>query len=258
MPPPRIVVDGVEKWGKTTMGAFSPNPLILMARGESGYLTLLGSGLVPDVDRVSIETWPALLALLDKLCAGENGHETIVLDAMGGFERLCHEYVCATQFKNDWGEHGFASYQRGYDLAVTDWLTLLARLDRLRELRGATILFLSHCKVKTFKNPLGPDYDRWVSDCHEKTWGVTHKWADAVLFATYYSVVETKTSNTPDSLRRGKGIGAAERVIYTQRRDAFDAGNRYGMAETIDIPADPAQSWATLWAAIEGNKENPR
>jgi len=250
--PPRIVLNAVEGWGKTSLGAFAPNPAILMAAGETGYETLLGAGLVPNVPRAKLETWPDTLALLDDLIQDDTGTETVVLDAVGGFERMCHEYVCNRDFNGDWGERGFTSYQKGYEVAVADWLQLLQKLERLQEFRGATVVILSHCRVKTFKNPMGADYDRWVSDCHDKTWSITHKWADAVLFGNFFTVVEGgKTGEKP---KKGKGIGGTQRVIYTERRDAFDAKNRYGMSEVLDIPNDASRSWPTVWSAIR--KEN--
>lgn len=247
--PPRIIVNAVEGWGKTTLAAHTPNPLIVMAAGETGYETLLGSGLVPSVDAAKVATWSETLALVDELIENASGHKTLVFDAMGGFERQCHEHVCLRDFDGDWGERGFSSFQKGYDLAVADWLHLLSRLDRLRDTHGVMVLMLAHSKVKSFKNPMGADFDRYISDVHEKTWAVTAKWADAVFFGNFYTIVEG--GKTGDRPKKGKGIGGVDRVLYTERRDAFDAKNRYGMPEVVDIPNDPTQSWSTLWAAIK-------
>ncbi|HUW30150.1 MAG TPA: AAA family ATPase [Planctomycetota bacterium] len=170
-------------------------------------------------------------------------HQVLAFDALGGIERLCHERVCERDFNGDWGEKGFTSYQKGYDVAVTDWLQLLQRLDRIRS-QGITILMLGHVQVRPFRNPLGEDYDRYVSDVHHKTWGVTHKWADAVLFGTFRTIVVAKKGE------RAKGIGGADRVLYCERRDAYDAKNRYGMPAELDIPGDPSQTWPTIWSAI--------
>ncbi len=244
--PPRIVVNGVEGWGKTTLAAFAPDPAILMARGETGYLTLLGANTVPNVPSTLIDTWPGLLALLDELSGqDELPYKTLALDALGGFERLCHEYVCTRDFDGKWGEKGFASYQKGYDVSITDWLSLLQRLDKINQ-RGVMILILAHCQVRPFKNPLGEDYDRYIANVHHKTWGVTHKWADAVFFANFVAVIEEKKKNRP------KGIGGNDRIIFTQHHDAYDAKNRYAMQPEIDIPPEPGQMWPTLWAAIKG------
>lgn len=255
MQPPRIVVNAVEGWGKTTIQAFAPKPAILMADGETGYLTLLAAGLVPVVDRVMLSSWPDVLAVVDRFIAEDTGHKTLCFDALGGFERLCHAHVCARDFGGDWGERGFNSYQKGYDVSVNDWLQLLQRLDRIRNERGITIVMSSHCKVKTFKNPMGADYDRWVSDVHDKTWSVTSKWADAVFFGNFFTVVEGGKLATGDKAgRKGKATAGTQRVVYAQRRDTYDAKNRYGIAESFDMPDDPSQGWNTIWAQITNGK----
>jgi len=249
--PPRIVLNAVEGWGKTSCAAFAPNPAILMAKGETGYETLLGSGLAPQVDAGRVETWESLLAFLEAAAGAQNPqHKVLALDALGGFERLCHERVCNRDFDGEWGEKGFLSYQKGYERAVTDWIGLLALLDRVREC-GVTILMLGHVQVRPFKNPLGDDYDRYVSNVHHKTWGITHKWADAVLFGQFVTVI-AKDKVTD---KKGKGIGGTDRVLYCERRDAYDAKNRYGMPAELDIPGDPARIWPTIWAAITKGKE---
>jgi hypothetical protein len=157
---------------------------------------------------------------------------------------MCHEIVCRRDFGGEWGEKGFAAYHKGYDLAVGEWLKLLARLERLNEQHGVTIVLLGHAKVQAFRNPLGPDYDRYVSDVHAKTWGPSARWADAVLFGNFYTVVDREKQG------KGKGVGGTDRVIYTERRDAWDAKNRYGMPEEIWLDKDRTRSWAQVWETI--------
>ena len=241
----RLIVNAVEGWGKTTLGCHAPGAAVLMARGETGYLTLLAKKLVPQLPHAELNTWQETLDQVRYLIADDSGNiKTLVFDALGGFERLCHEHVCQTRFGGEWGEAGFSAFQRGYDVSIAEWLILLQELDRLRTKRNMQIVLLSHSKVKPFKNPLGEDFDRYIADCHEKTWQATAKWADAVFFGTFRTVVEKKKGG------RGKGIGGDERVIYTTRRDAYDAKNRYGMEPEIEMPNDHRQMWPTLAAAI--------
>ena len=108
---PRIIVHAVEGFGKTTLGAHTRDPCILMARGETGYDTLLSAGRVPAVVADEVLTWRDLVAWLERLINDHRGINTLVLDGLGGFERLCHEHVCARDFNGDWSERGFASYQ---------------------------------------------------------------------------------------------------------------------------------------------------
>jgi hypothetical protein len=247
----RFLVNAVEGWGKTSTVAFAPKPGIIEIGTETGYETLRNARLAPDVQAANVTAWADLLAIVDEIAG--SGIETLAIDALGGAERLCHEAVCARDFAGQWGDKGFNSYQKGYDIAVTDWLDLLARLDRARE-SGVNIVVLSHAKVTTFKNPAGPDYDKYVADCHAKTWAVTHRWADAVLFGKFFTVVEGGTmasGNRPG--KKGKGIGGTERILYAEQRDAWDAKNRFGMPAEISIPDDPAQTWATIIGSMGTN-----
>lgn len=247
-PAPAIVLIGTEGSGKTTAGAYAPDPVFLMARNETGLLTLREHGRVPDVPHFAErQSWSETLSAVDFLATNGASYKTIVLDAMGGFERLCHEHVCVKEFGGDWGEKGFMSYHKGYDMSITPWLDLLTRLDKLRR-QGKTVLLICHSKIQQFKNPIGPDFDRYTSDCHAKTWGVTHRWADAVLFLNFLTIVQEEKD------RRKRGIGGTDRILYTQHNDAWDAKNRFGMEPELIMPAEPAEMWAAIESAIRGEQ----
>lgn len=242
-----LVVNAVEGWGKTSLAAHATKPLVVMAGNETGYETLLDHGRVPDVPRARSNSWDETLALLQAV-RGQFG--TVALDALGGFERQCHTMVCDRDFKGDWGERGFTAWQRGYDISITEWMHLLSEFEALRD-NGSNVLLLSHSRIVPFANPLGPDFNRYCADCHRKTWDATARVADATLFGTFKTVVDTDANQ-----KKGKGIGGSERVLYTERCDAYDAKNRFGMPSRIDMPDDPAQSWSTLRTAIYGDIKN--
>ena len=248
--PPRIIINAVECFGKTTIGAYAPKPIFLCSRGETGLDTLVSSGLAPAVDCQECSTWAETLAAAQSLVTSD--YETVVLDALGGFERLNHEEVCRAEYGGDWGEKGFTSYQRGYEVSIGPWIKLLQVLDTIRMKTGATILLLSHSKITNFKNPIGPDFDRYAADCHHKTWGICHKWADAVLFGKFRTVVDKVDTKG----KRGKGIGGATRELYSEHCDAWDAKSRYRMPAEIEMPTDPALMWDTIHKAIKGELTN--
>lgn len=253
-----LVFSAVEGLGKTTMGCYAPKPLILMARGETGYVTLRQYNRVPEVDTVldangnpeTLNNWDAATAAMD--AAIESEHESVVFDALNGFERLLYEKVCRRDFGNDFSK--FQDYGRGPEVAVNEIVDFVARLERIKA-AGKNVIVLSHVKVKPFKNPLGPDYDRFTPDCHEKTWSTVVKWADAVLFGKFNEMTEVAKSSGNIAKDKGKAIGGTDRIIYTEPSAAWVAKNRYGMPAEIEIGNDPAQVWNKIFAAINGQEQ---
>jgi len=239
--PPRIVLTGMEGVGKTSVVAYAPGAAIIEAGNETGYSTLVGAGRVPQIPSAHVTTWDQLLGLLDKLA--KNPPKFLGLDAIGGIERMCHEHVCHRDFKGEWGETGFAAFAKGYDMAITDWLLMLSKLDALNAL-GTSIILLAHCKVKPFRNPEGADFDRYTADIHDKTWAATHRWADAALFMKFETIIDK------DKNKRVRGLGGDTRILYTTRSDARDAKNRYGMPPEIEMPNDPSQMFNAIWQYI--------
>ncbi len=243
--PPRIVLNAVPGFGKTSTIAHAPDAVLITARGETGYGALLGAGLVPAIPVAHALSWASYLRILDKVRNGTPACKVLGIDTIGSIERLLHEYICDTHFKGDWSEKGFLNFQKGYERAVPDWLLMLDTLDAIHE-KGIAIVLLSHAQVRTFKNPLGEDFDRWVSDLHPKTWNVTHRWADCVFFGKMLSIIDTDSPRA----KKGKGIGGTERVLYCEYRDAYDAKNRYGMEAEYTIPNQPKDVWPMIWNAI--------
>lgn len=242
--PSRIILHGVEKIGKSSFGANCPSPFFAMTKGESGLLTLIDSGIIPETPHLpELQTWDDLLWVINTLTTQDHGYKTFVLDTLNGAERLCHEHVCAREYGGQWGKTGFTNYNAGYDVSLADWRQLLVALDKLRETKRMMVMLLCHTKIKNFKNPTGPDFDRYTPDMHEKTWGITHKWADIILFANF-EVFTTKEG------ARTKGIGGKTRMIYTVRDAAYDAGNRHNLAESIDMGEDGKAAWNNFSKAM--------
>lgn len=246
--PNRIVLHAVEGWGKTSFAAQVPGVVFLETRGETGLETLIDAGQLPGVPHLpEITNFPDLLAAVDFLTEEEHPYRALALDVINGAERLCHEEVCRRDFNGEWGDKGFGGYQRGYDVSLADWTDLLVRMDKLRATRKMGIMLLCHTKVATFKNPEGPDYDRYQPDMNAKTWATTHKWADVVLFGNFETVVTGGTTGEGTKAgRKGKGAGGSVRMMYAERTAAYDAKNRLGLPAEIEMGTSPAEAWANF------------
>jgi len=232
------------------LGAAFPKPVFAVT--EDGIQTLKAAKLVKSDIPVFPELthWDDVQDVVRTLTEKDHPYKTLVLDTAGGFERLCHEQVCWEHYKGDWGEKGFQGYQRGFETALASWREFLNSLDRLRDAKNMSVLLLDHSTVAQFKNPADDDYDRFTPCLHRKTWALTSRWTDLILFCNYYVEVEKERKGD-----RPKGKGGKSRMMHTEFDAAFEAKNRHNLPAEIDMGNSGAEAFANLMAAIkEGRK----
>jgi hypothetical protein len=242
---PRIIFAAVEKFGKTSLASYADEPLLLMARGENGYDTLLASGLVPQIPAEIVNSTDDLYGWLDHVIANPACCKTLILDVFGGFERMLQEDVCNKNYGGDWGDKGFRNYMVGYTVTAAEWDKTLARLDKIHEL-GITVLILSHVTQKQATNPLGNNYQKYASDVHEKVWDATARWVDAIMFGIFDVEVVGKDTGS------GKGNKAKDvnRMIYAGKQAALPTGNRLGIEPVFMLPDNPQEAGLQFWSHI--------
>jgi hypothetical protein len=233
--PPRLVLYAAEKFGKTSFGAFTWKPIVLMTAGETGLIPLIDTGRIPPVPHFpdDFRGWGDLCRSVQALCDEPHDYKTLVLDTGNGAEQLCAADICREHFSGRWSD--YVSYGRGDALAAKEWARFLALLDELQAVRSMAVLMLQHAKTKTFVDPAGKDFDQWKPEGIEKCWQLTHKWADAILFGGFRTRVD----------RDGKATGW-ERYIQCEATGGIVAGNRYGLPAQITA-GDGAEG---LWKAF--------
>lgn len=219
--PMRITLFGPEKIGKSSWAADAPSPIFIGAEDGTSEL---------DVNRFpEPRRWQDILDAVQTLTVDEHTHKTVVLDTVDWAEPLCWRLVAERAGKPSVSD---MPYGKGYDAALDEWRLLLSRLDAVRAKRGMHVILLGHAWIKPFINPTGDDYDRYEMKVHKKASGLIKEWADCVLFANHETFTKKK-GDAPGAKSRGVSSGA--RLIYTQRTAAWDAGNRYGLPETMPL-----------------------
>ena len=243
--PTAAVVYGPPGVGKTSFGASMPDPLFLTDDQEDGLNTLKSSKRIANETPMlpPAASWTDVLGALEALAVGDHDYKTLVVDTLGGMERLCHAHVCERDFNGQWGDQGFASYNKGYEVALPEWRMFLNALDRLRNERNMAIVCLAHSQIRSYHNPEGEDYDRFLPDLHNKTWAVTHRWADMVLFCNYQTQTVKEGSHA-------KGQGGQQRRMYTEYHPAYEAKNRHGLPLEIDMGKTGKEAWKRLKQAL--------
>ena len=234
--PDKLVIYAQKGFGKTTLGAQAPKPVFLMSRDELGLLTLMRNGLVPPAPYSVVQSWEQFeVELRELIVKGCGDAQTLVLDALGGFNRLCDEYICNKEHGGKWGKNGFMNYHVGYAQSAVEFTRMLGVLSEVNTKLKLRIIMLAHSQVEKFEDPMTAPFDRFTVDCHRKTWQPVNAWADAVLFG--------RTITT-----KGKGGLNTElkRVVHTCECDAFEAKNRHGLPRQIEMPDTPAGMWDAI------------
>jgi hypothetical protein len=219
--PPKIMLIGQEGVGKSTAGAKMPNPVFLC--GESG---LVGPQFA-DTPSFTPTSWYEALAFCEELASNPSGYKTLVIDTLDWIEPMLYAHVVAAAKKNEIKHIEDFGYGKGYVIAQQEARKMLAVLDKVNA-AGMAVLILSHSQLKTVKNPEGDDYDHFESKVNTKVAGIFKEWCDAVLFARFEIYVRK------DGMKV-KAQGGTERIVQTTHSAAWDAKNRYGLPEVMDL-----------------------
>lgn len=247
--PGRYIVYGPEGCGKTSFGAQFPNPLFVQTKGESGLDALIDSGRLHDTAHLpECQSWKELLSILNDIANGDHSYQTLVIDTLNGAEPLCHDVVRARDFQGDSGK--FEAFKAGYNVAIGVWRELLNAIDTVRTQKKMAAILLCHTKVETFKNPEGEDYDRYVGAMHKGIWDLTKGWADAILFMNFDVHVKEAERG-----KRAKAVGGQTRTMYCEKRAAWDAKNRHGLPEEIDMGNSAEEAFANFKAEMAAGRK---
>jgi hypothetical protein len=211
MRPPRIILCGTEKIGKSTFAAGAPNPVFLPIKGEEGIDAL-------DVARVPVvETYDALMDVFKMLYEQKHDYQSVVIDSISTLEPIVWDAVC-NQGNVDSIEQYAGGFGKGYVEAVSKWRNICAALDSLRE-KGMSSILIGHVAVRLFSDPVSESYDCYELDINKKAASALMRWSDCILFANCKVAVKEGQKNS-------RGVLRDDRVLHTQKRPAHPGGGR--------------------------------
>lgn len=215
--PLKVVIYGAEGIGKSTFASQFPNPLFLDTEGGTSSL---------NIRRVKCgSSWDYLLSCIEEIIKDPSICKTLVIDTADWAESLCTKYVCEKYRKSNIEEFGFG---KGYVYLQDEFSKLLTALDKVIEL-GVNAVITAHGKPRKFELPEeAGQFDRWEMKLTKQVAPLLKEWCDMLLFCNYKTYVVTTENNT-------KKAQGGKRVIYTSHHACWDAKNRYGLPDELDL-----------------------
>ena len=245
--PPRFLIHGAEKVGKSTFFAGAPAPIFI--RTEDG-LNGIDTSAFPLAD-----TYADVESALTALTVEKHDFKTVVLDSADWLEKLVFQRVCdddgATSIELAGGGYG-----KGYSLALNYWRRIIRALDWLNKQKGMVVGIICHSVVVQFNDPLHEPYDRFEMKLYQSKKGMGSRdmlmeWADIIGFAQKKIYVRKQTTATGDKIARGVDTGEIHKLAL-KGSPAFVAGNRYGLPDEIDL------SWTAFETAMNSTTETKK
>ena len=221
--PPRILLYGPEKAGKTTLASEFPSPVYLQTEEGTGVLEIDSFG--------KLDTFSDVMDAIGSLYSDEHQFRTIVVDSVTALQAMI--WAETGERGDDKGNKKKRiedfGYGKGYVYALAIWQELLDGLNALRRDRGMTIVMIAHSKVERFDDPETVSYSRYDIDLHEKARDLLKREVDVVLLLK--PDVTIKSEDVGFNKTRARADGGRAVWMHASSRPAYAAGNRYDLPE---------------------------
>lgn len=155
--PPRILISGRPKIGKTTLASEFPNPVFLQTEDGENEVEIATFG--------EIQTYEEYVNLIGELYNQDHDFQTVVTDTATALEKLVFDKVLRDNPTTEKGKPVKSiedyGYGKGYILAESYWRELMDGWQALRRDRNMFIVLLAHETVETHRPPDGEPFNRY-------------------------------------------------------------------------------------------------
>ena len=220
----KFVFYGPEGIGKSTLAAKLPGAIFVDTEGSTDHMAVCRYPRP--------QSWDALLDMVDDAgrIMNKNGG-TLVIDTADWAERLCTDALCAAK---GWKGIEDAGYGKGYVYQAEAFGKLLDKMTEIAE-KGINVGFCAHAQLRKIEAPEETGaYDHWEMKLAKKIGPMVKEWADLLVFCNY-KVLVVKGTNPMEKNK----VSGGRRVMYTSHHPVWDAKNRFGLPDELDLSYEP-------------------
>lgn len=219
--PPKIVIYGEEKIGKSTFASQAPNPIFIDLENGLNYLNVTKTPLLSKSEEV--------IGIIKELIESEHEFETVVIDSIDWLEDICAGEIAKAHGAVSIGDstNKALSYGAGYRMLKDKVAYILHGLDKLRDEKNMNIILIAHSVIRIVDNdPLDDGYQTHELKLNKQVGSKVKEWADVIAFGRNkkYSA-ENKTFD-------------AGRILLASKNAAFAGGGRVELEGEVELSWD--------------------
>lgn len=225
--PLKGIVYGDNGVGKTTLLASSMKPIIMDMEGNCSHI---------EAPKFPISNFEEFDAFIDELAKSDHQYKSLVIDSLDALQIMLSEKIVKEHSSQD------RSYGGDSKILLLEANKVTGKLDKLIRLKGMSILFTAHWKVKPANNPMTEQYDRYDLRINEQMRTGFCNWAQFIFLAMKDAVID-------DQIKGGFGKKKAKnierRVLYTRGDPTYYGKNIF------DLPAKMPMDWAQFTTNVK-------
>lgn len=220
--PPRILIYGESKIGKTTLASEFPKAVFLQLEDGENDIAVQGW------NRSDIQSFGDVMEAMRELYEGEHDFATLVVDSTSELQALIYEETCARGDEKGNAKRRIEDfgYGKGYVYAVNVWKEFLDALNMLRVGRGMTCVLIGHAKVDRFDDPETVSYSRYEIDLHDRAQKLLVREMDAILLVKRDVAIKTEDAGPNKTRAHAEGSNI---WICCDGKPSQVSGSRYAL-----------------------------
>ena|ERR1700761_1256213 len=229
--------------GKTSTFCQATNSVLVECKDYSSDSLKESGSIRSDMPVIKCQGWDQSLRVLS-LLAETKKYKNVILDGITGLSEWSDSETIAKECEGD--REKFAAFGRGDRLAGIRWQDLMQILNDMKQ-AGIWTFALAHRATLTEKNPSGSDYIKSAPAVPKDKLSQITKYADAILFMDFLT---TQVSVNKQS-GVGKAVGGELRVMYVTPSASYEAKNRLGLTDPIELGNSPQEAFKAFFSAVK-------